>query len=106
MWRHRPRAFLRVAKQGRRFLLDLRGPAYCQLPTPFAADESRGCAGGHGPKTYLDYFNNDASARWEMILAMLGAILLWWSRLVGLGMAAFRLRLRRILLGTMVCWPF
>jgi hypothetical protein len=77
--------------------------AYCQTPTPFPPQfKVLDAPAATAPKTYLDYWNSDTSARWEMILAILAAILLWWERrLTGLGMAAFKLRLRRILLGTM-----
>jgi len=77
--------------------------AYCQTPTPFppqmkVADAPTATA----PKTYLDYWNNDTAARWEIILAILGAILLWWERrLVGKGKDHVKRRLRKILLGTM-----
>jgi hypothetical protein len=96
--------FLRVGEgKGDGFYSISEVAAYCQLPTPFPPQmKVVDAPAATAPKTYLDYFNNDASARWEMILAMLGAILLWWERrLVGLGMATFKLRLRRILLGTM-----
>ncbi|MGB8294576.1 MAG: hypothetical protein WCG85_04050 [Polyangia bacterium] len=77
--------------------------AYCQTPTPFPPQfKVLDAPAATAPKSYLDYWNTDTSARWEMILAILAAILLWWERrLTGLGMAAFKLRLRRILLGTM-----
>ena len=77
--------------------------AYCQTPTPFPPQfKVTDAPAATAPKSYLDYWNTDTSARWEMILAILAAILLWWERrLTGLGMAAFKLRLRRILLGTM-----
>jgi hypothetical protein len=77
--------------------------AYCQTPTPFPPQfKVTDAPAATAPKSYLDYWNTDTSARWEMILAILAAILLWWERrLTGLGMAAFKLRLRRILLATM-----
>jgi hypothetical protein len=77
--------------------------AYCQTPTPFPPQfKVTDAPAATAPKSYLDYWNTDTSARWEMILAILAAILLWWERrLTGLGMASFKLRLRRILLGTM-----
>ena len=77
--------------------------AYCQTPTPFPPQfKVQDAPAATAPKSYLDYWNGDTSARWEMILAVLAAILLWWERrLTGLGMAAFKLRLRRILLGVM-----
>jgi len=96
--------FLRVGEgKGDGFYSISEVAAYCQLPTPFPPQmKVVDAPAATAPKTYLDYFNNDASARWELILAMLGAILLWWERrLVGLGMAAYKLRLRKILLGTM-----
>ncbi len=96
--------FLRVGEgKGDGFYSVSEVAAYCQTPTPFPPQfKVTDAPAATAPKSYLDYWNNDASARWEMIFAMLGAILLWWERrLVGLGMAAFKLRLRRILLGVM-----
>jgi hypothetical protein len=77
--------------------------AYCQTPTPFPPQmKVVDAPAATAAKTYLDYWNNDTSARWEMILAILAAILLWWERrLTGLGMADFKLRLRRIVVGVM-----
>ena len=96
--------FLRVGEgKGDSFYSISEVAAYCQTPTPFppqmkVADAPTATA----TKTYLDYWNNDTAARWEMILAILGAILLWWERrLVGKGMDHVKRRLRKILLGTM-----
>ena len=96
--------FLRVGEgKGDGFYSVSEVAAFCQTPTPFPPQfKVMDAPAATAPKNFLDYWNNDASARWEMIFAMLGAILLWWERrLVGLGMAAFKLRLRRILLGVM-----
>ncbi len=99
-----PARFLRVGEgKGDSFYSVSEVAAYCQTPTPFppqmkVVDAPTATA----PKTYLDYWNNDTAARWEMILAALGAILLWWERrLIGLGKAALKRRLRQVLLGTM-----
>jgi hypothetical protein len=72
--------FLRVGEgKGDSFYSISEVAAYCQTPTPFppqmkVADAPTATA----TKTYLDYWNNDTAARWEMILAILVAILLWW----------------------------
>jgi hypothetical protein len=99
-----PARFLRVGEgKGDSFYSVSEVAAYCQTPSPFPPQmKVVDAPAATAPKSYLDYWNNDVSAHWEMILAMLGAILLWWERrLVGLGMAAFKLRLRRIILGVM-----
>jgi hypothetical protein len=96
--------FLRVGEgKGDGFYSVSEVAAYCQTPTPFPPQmKVVDAPAATAPKTYLDYWNNDASARWEMIFAMLGAMLLWWERrLTGLGMADFKLRLRRIVIGVM-----
>ena len=96
--------FLRVGEgKGDGFYSVSEVAAYCQTPTPFPPQmKVVDAPAATAPKTYLDYWNNDASARWEMIFAMLGAMFLWWERrLTGLGMADFKLRLRRIVVGVM-----
>lgn len=56
--------------------------AYCQVPSPFppsmkVVDAPQAAV---PPKKLLDYWDNDASAHWEMILALLGIAFLWWER--------------------------
>ena len=57
--------------------------AYCQRPTPFPAQMRVVDA----PPTVLPkiYWDNNASARWELVLALLGLIFLWWDRWVSKG---------------------
>jgi hypothetical protein len=55
--------------------------AYCQVPSPFppamkVVDAPQAAV---PPKKLLDYWDNDASARWEMILAILGIVFIWWE---------------------------
>jgi hypothetical protein len=75
--------------------------AFCQMPTPFPPQmKVVDAPAATAPKSYLDYWNNDTSARWEMILAMLGAIFLWWERrLKRLGRADYKLRVRNLTIG-------
>jgi hypothetical protein len=78
--------------------------AYCQVPTPFPPQLKVVDApvAPPGPKTYLDYWNNDVAARWELILAMLGAMLLWYERRSAVaGMEKLRQRTRKIIFSTM-----
>jgi hypothetical protein len=96
--------FLRVGEgKGDSFYSLSEVAAYCQAPTPFppqmkVADAPTATA----PKTYLDYWNNDTASHWEMFLAILAAILLWWERrLIGKGMDHVKRRLGKILLATM-----
>lgn len=102
--------FLRVGEgQGDGFYSISEVAAYCQLPTPFPAPMKVGDApvAPPGPKTYLDYWNNDTSARIEMVLAFLAALLLWYERrLVGAGFEALRRRARNLLIGTMGIFGF
>ena len=58
--------------------------AYCQVPSPFppsmkVVDAPQAAV---PPKKLLDYWDNDASAHWEMTLALLGILFLWWERKV------------------------
>lgn len=64
--------------------------AYCQLPSPFPpafkiVDAPQAKV---PPKKLLDYWDNAASARWELVLACLGILFLWWERKVNDGLVA------------------
>jgi hypothetical protein len=58
--------------------------AYCQVPSPFppAMKVVDAPAATLPSKKLLDYWNNDASARWELVLACVGILFLWWERRV------------------------
>jgi hypothetical protein len=58
--------------------------AYCQVPAPFppAMKVVEAPAAAVPPKKLLDYWDNDASAGWELALALLGILFLWWERKV------------------------
>ena len=94
-----PARFLRVGEgKGDSFYSVSEVAAYCQTPSPFPPQmKVVDAPAATAPKTYLDYWNNDVSAHWEMILAMLGCDSFCGGSgsLVGLGMAAFKRRLRR-----------
>jgi hypothetical protein len=56
--------------------------AYCQVPTPFppsmkVVDAPQAAT---PPKKFFDYWDNDASARWELFLALAGILFLWWEK--------------------------
>jgi hypothetical protein len=54
------------------------------------------------PKKLIDYWDNDASARWELILAGLGILFLWWERkLSDAGRMAAKKRVRNAIVGVM-----
>jgi len=92
--------FLRVARaKATASTRSPRSPPTARRPPHFRPDEVVDAPAATAPKTYLDYWNNDASARWEMIFAMLGAMFLWWTPPHRVGMADFKLRLRRIVIG-------
>ena len=59
--------------------------AYCQVPSPFppAMKVVDAPAAAVPPKKLLDYWDNDASARWELTLALLGIWFIWWETKVG-----------------------
>ena len=59
--------------------------AYCQKPTPFPAQMRVGSA----PPTVVSKTRWDdiASARWELVLAVLGLLFLWWDQWVSRGAA-------------------
>jgi len=99
-----PARFVRVGEgKGDSYYSVSEVAAFCQMPTPFPPQmKVVDAPAATAPKSYLDYWNNDASARWEMIFAMLGAIFLWWERrLARLGMAEFKRRARNIAIGVM-----
>jgi hypothetical protein len=78
--------------------------AYCQVPTPFppVMKVVDAPAAVVPPKHLLDYWDNDSSARWQLILAGLGLAFLWWERkLSDSGRAAARRRLRAAIVGAM-----
>jgi hypothetical protein len=56
--------------------------AYCQVPSPFppAMKVVDAPAAAVPPKKLLDYWDNDASAHWELALALLGILFIWWER--------------------------
>lgn len=58
--------------------------AYCQTPSPFppAMKVVDAPAATVPPKKLLDRWDNDASVRWEFLLACLGFGFLWWERRV------------------------
>ena len=53
---------------------------FCQRPTPFPPQltVSQAAPAAH-TKTIYDYWNNDVSARWELVLAVGGFALLFWG---------------------------
>jgi hypothetical protein len=55
--------------------------AYCMVPSPFppAMKVVDAPPAAVPPKKFLDYWDNDASARWELILALLGIWFIWWE---------------------------
>lgn len=60
--------------------------AYCRVPSPFppAMKVVDAPAAVAPPKKLFDYWDNDASARWELVLALLGLLFIWWdSRVTG-----------------------
>ena len=61
--------------------------AYCQVPSPFPPSMKVVDAppAAVPPKKLLDYWDNDASARWELILALLGILFIWWEQRVASG---------------------
>jgi hypothetical protein len=71
--------------------------AYCVVPSPFppAMKVEDAPAATVPPKKLRDYWDNDSSARWELLLAVLGIAFIWWEkRLSVAGKAAARKRLR------------
>jgi hypothetical protein len=96
--------FLRIGEgKGDSFYSVSEVAAFCQMPTPFPPQmKVLDAPVATAPKSFLDYWNNDTSARWELIFAFLAATLLWWERrLVRLGLDAARRRARHILICVM-----
>jgi hypothetical protein len=58
--------------------------AYCQVPSPFppAMKIVDAPAATVPAKQLLDHWDNDASAHWELVLALLGILFIWWERKV------------------------
>jgi hypothetical protein len=56
--------------------------AYCQVPSPFPPSMKVVDAplAAVPPKKLFDHWDNDASAWWELTLACLGILFLWWER--------------------------
>ncbi len=55
--------------------------AYCQVPDPFPPKlRIADAPAANVPKTILTYWNDEASARWELVLALLGLAFLVWQR--------------------------
>lgn len=56
--------------------------AYCQLPSPFppAMKVVDAPVAAEPPKKLLDHWNEEASLRWQLALACLGLVFLWWER--------------------------
>jgi hypothetical protein len=78
-----PARFLRLGEGvGDSFFSVSEFAAYCQVPSPFppAMKVVDAPAAAVPPKKLLDYWDNDASARWEMILALLGILFIWWEQ--------------------------
>jgi hypothetical protein len=100
-----PARFLRVGEGvGDSFYSISEVAAYCQVPSPFppAMKVVDAPAAVVPPKKLIDYWDNDASARWELILAGLGILFLWWERkLSDAGRMAARKRMRNALVGVM-----
>ena len=72
---------------------------YCQLPTPFPPALREGTAQLTPGPGLFRYWNNESSARWELVLALLGlALLRWGQRLEREGRPGARQRLRTRLL--------
>ena len=100
-----PARFVRVGEGvGDSFYSISEVAAYCQVPSPFppAMKVVDAPAAVVPPKKLLDYWDNDASARWELILAGLGILFLWWERkLSNAGRLAATKRVRNALVGVM-----
>jgi hypothetical protein len=100
-----PARFVRVGEGvGDSFYSISEVAAYCQVPTPFPPTMKvvDAPAATVPPKHLLDYWDNDTSARWQLILAGLGLAFLWWERKLGdTGRAAVKRRLRTAIVGVM-----
>jgi len=78
--------------------------AYCLVPSPFPPSMKvvDAPAAAVPPKHWIDYWDNDSSARWQLVFALLGLGFLWWERkLSDQGRAAAKKRLRAALVGVM-----
>jgi hypothetical protein len=79
--------FLRVGEGvGDSFYSIAEVSAYCQVPSPFppsmkVVDAPQAAT---PPKKFFDYWDNDASARWELFLALAGILFLWWEKKLSL----------------------
>jgi hypothetical protein len=60
--------------------------AYCQKPTPFPARMR--VVDAPAAVVAKVYWNDIASARWELVLALLGLLFLWWDQWVSKGAAS------------------
>jgi len=100
-----PARFVRVGEGvGDSFYSISEVAAYCQVPSPFppVMKVVDAPAAAVPPKKLLDYWDNDASGRWELILAGLGLAFLWWERKLSIaGRLAAQKRVRNALLGVM-----
>jgi len=100
-----PARFVRVGEGvGDSFYSISEVAAYCQVPAVFppAMKVVDAPAAAVPPKKLLDYWDNDASAHWEMILAILGILFIWWERkLSDAGQMAVKKRLRAAIVGVM-----
>jgi len=82
--------------------------AYCLVPSPLppAMKVVDAPAATVPPKKLIDYWDNDASQRWKLILALLGIVFLWWERKLSkagkaAAKAATTARLRAAIVGVM-----
>ena len=100
-----PARFLRLGEGvGDSFYSISEFAAYCQVPTPFPPTMKvvDAPAAAVPPKKLIDHWDNDSSARWQLILAGLGLLFLWWERkLSDAGLMAAKKRVRNALLGVM-----
>ena len=83
-----PARYLRVGEGvGDSFYSISEFAAYCQVPSPFPPSMKVVDAppAAVPPKKLLDHWDNDASARWQLILALLGILFIWWELRVASG---------------------
>ena len=53
---------------------------YCNVPTPFPPNlQIQNAPAAPVTKNFFSYWNDEASARWELVLAVLGLLLLQWG---------------------------
>ncbi len=80
--------------------------AYCARPTPYPPAMRVGAAQAQ-PAGRAPWWNNEASARWELVLALLGLALLRWNHRLGAAPAYQNLRTRLLaLLGGLAALTF